>query len=120
MSEYASAEELTSQRAGEEDFTLPSGKLVRVRGLSRGEVFMMQKSKADGGIKTEAAWERRMVHLALLQPALTEEQVGEWQQGPAGGDLEELGEKIRDLSKLGQGAEKSGVQGTGDESGSGV
>jgi hypothetical protein len=117
MSEYASAEELTTQRAGEEDFALPSGKLVRVRGLSRGEVFMMQKSKADGGIKTEQAWEQRMVSLALLQPALSEEQVRDWQQGPAGGDLEALGEKIRELSKLGQGAEKSGVPGTGDDTG---
>lgn len=116
MSEYASAEELTKQRAGEEDFTMPSGAVVRVRGLSRGEVYLMQKTKADGGIQDEAAWERRMVHLALLQPELTEEQVGEWQQGPAGGDLEELTDKIRELSKLGQGAEKSGVQGTGDES----
>lgn len=114
--EYASADELTSDRAGEEDFMLPSGRWVRVRGLSRGEVYMMQKSKADGGIKDEASWERRMVHLALIQPPLTEEQVGNWQQGPAGGDLEQLTDKIRDLSKLGEGAEKSGVPGSGDES----
>jgi hypothetical protein len=120
MSEYASAEELTSQRADEEDLRLPSGKLVRVRGLARYEVFGMQKSKADGGIKTEAEWEQRMVHLALVQPQMTEQQVHDWQQGPAGGDMEELTEKIRDLSKLGQGAEKSGVPGAGDESGAGV
>lgn len=120
MSEYASPETLIQVRAGEEDVTLPSGALVRVRGLSRGEVFMMQKSRADGGIRDEAAWERRMIHLAMLQPELSEEQVGTWQQGPAGGDLETLGEKIRELSKLGQGAEKSGVPGAGDESGAGV
>lgn len=117
MTDYASPEALIKVRADEEDFTLPTGALVRVRGLSRGEVYMMQKSKADGGIRDEQAWERRMVSLALLQPELTEEQVGEWQQGPAGGDLEELTDKIRELSKLGQGAEKSGVPGDGEQSG---
>lgn len=113
---YATPEQLTKQRAGEEDLLLPSGMLVRVRGLSRGEVFMMQKSRADGGIKTEQAWEQRMVSLALLQPRLTEEQVMDWQQGPAGGDMEDLTRKIQYLSKLDDGADKSGVPGTGDES----
>ena len=107
QSQYASAEELTTHTIGEEDLPLPSGKLVRVRGLSRGEVFAMRKSQQDGGIKDEAAWERRMVSLALVQPKLTEKQVGSWQDGPAGGDLEKLTEKIQELSGLGEGADKS-------------
>lgn len=106
MTEYLSAEALTTQSLNEEDLPLSSG-LVRVRGLSRGEVFMMRKSQQDGGLKDEGAWERRMVSLALLQPKLTEEQVGAWQQGPAGGDLETLTEKIQELSGLGEGADKS-------------
>lgn len=112
---YATPESLIKQRAGSEDLLLPSGLLVLVRGLSRGEVFMLQKSRADGGIKTEQAWEQRMVALAMIQPKLTEDQVMEWQQGPAGGDMEVLTDKIKDLSKLGQGADKSGVPGTGDD-----
>lgn len=118
MTEYASPEALITQRADETDHTLPSGALVRVRGLSRGETYMMRKSKADGGIKDEAAWERRLVALALVQPKLTEEQVGEWQRGPAGGDMEDLTQKIQELSKLDDGADKSGVSGAGDEPGS--
>lgn len=110
MTEYASADDLTTQEIGEEDLPLPSGKLVRVRGLSRGEVFMMRKCQQDGGLKTEAEWERRMVSLALVQPALTEAQVGKWQDGPAGGDLEQLTQKIQELSGLAEGADKSGVQ----------
>jgi hypothetical protein len=112
---YATPESLIKQRADSEDLLLPSGLLVLVRGLSRGEVFMLQKSRADGGIKTEQAWEQRMVALAMIQPKLTEDQVMEWQQGPAGGDMEVLTDKIKDLSKLGQGADKSGVPGTGDD-----
>lgn len=120
MTEYASAEALIKVPLGEEDMTLQSGALVRVRGLSRGEVYMLQKCKADGGIKTEAEWERRMVSLAMVQPKLTEEQVAEWQQGPAGGDLEDVTVKIKDLSKLGEGAEKSGLPGAGADAGAGV
>lgn len=120
MTEYASPEALIKVAVDEEDLVLPSGALVRVRGLSRGEVFMLQKCKADGGIKDEAGWERRMVSLALLAPKLTEDQVGNWQDGPAGGDLEELTLKIKELSKLGEGADKSGVPGAGDDSGAGV
>lgn len=113
---YATPDQLISQRAGEEDLPLPSGALVRVRGLSRGEVYMMQKAKSDGGISDEQQWERRMVHLALVRPELTEAQVGTWQQGPAGGDLEVLTNKINELSRLGQGAEKSDVPGDGAQS----
>lgn len=116
MTEYASAEALISSTLNEEDLPLPSGKLVRVKGLSRGEVFLMQKTKQDGGIKDEAAWERRMVSLALVAPKLTEEQVGQWQQGPAGGDLQKLTEKIQELSGLAEGADKSSVQDVRDPS----
>lgn len=113
---YATPEQLTKVAIDEEDLPLEAG-LVRVRGLSRGEVFAMQKSKADGGLRDEDAWERRLVSIALLRPKLTEEQVAEWQQGPAGGDLETLTKKISDLSKLSEGADKSRVSGTGQEPG---
>jgi hypothetical protein len=91
-----------------------------VRGLSRGEVFAMQKSRQDGGIKDEAAWERRMVSIALLAPKVTEDQVGTWQGGPAGGDLETVTDKISELSGMSEGADKSGVLGVRDDAGSGV
>lgn len=82
---------------------------VLVRGLSRGEVFAMQKARADGGIKTEDAWERRMLSIGLLEPAMTEEEVGEWQRVSPAGEMEPVGEKIRELSGLSEGADKSGL-----------
>ena len=114
MTEYASPEALTKVPIGEEDLMLEGG-LVRVRGLSRGEVYMMRKAKEDGGIKDEAAWERRLVSLAVVAPKLTEQQVWEWQQGPAGGDMETLTDKINQLSKLDDGADKSRVPGDGPQ-----
>lgn len=110
----------TASGLPEDTVEVPGMGTVHVRGLSRGEVFMMQKSRADGGIKDEAAWERRMLSIGLLDPAMTEDEVGTWQRVSPAGEMEPVGEKIRDLSALGEGAEKSGVQGVRDESGSGV
>lgn len=109
MTDYAEADDLANPALPQGDVTLASGKKVLVRGLSRGEVFAMQKSKADGGIKDEAAWERRMVSIALLAPKMTEDQVGGWQRGPAGGDLEDVTQKITDLSGLSPQAEKQAM-----------
>jgi hypothetical protein len=114
MSEYLGAETLTNQSLPQDDVQLAKGK-VRVRGLSRGEVFALQAAKSAGDLKDEGAWERRMVSLAMLAPKLTEDQVGEWQQGPAGGDLEAVTNKVSELSGLGEGADKSGVPDVRDD-----
>lgn len=88
---------------------------VRVRGLTRGEVYMMRKAKADGGIKTEDAWERRMLSLALVEPEMTEEEVGAWQRVSPAGELEDVSQKVQELSGLSEGADKSGVQDVRDD-----
>lgn len=116
MSEYAEVDDLLTQTLDEDDVTLASGKKVRVRAMSRGEVFAMQK--AFGG--DEAAKERRIVSLCTLIPKMSEKQVGDWQRGPAGNDLDAITDKIQELSKLKAGADKSGVSGVRDDAGSGV
>lgn len=107
---------LLKPRIAEAEVELELG-TVRVRGLSRGEVFAMQKAKADGGIKDEAAWERRLVSLALVDPVMTEDEVGEWQRISPAGELEPVGNKIRELSGLAEGADKSRVPDVRDEPG---
>lgn len=117
MSEYADAEELTTvDPLGEGDVTLASGKKVRVRGMSRGEVFAMQKAFSSD----EAGKERHIVSKCMLIPRMSERQVGEWQCEPAGGDLDAVTAKIQALSGLGKGADKSGVSGVRDDTGDGV
>lgn len=91
----------------EDTVDVPGMGTVLVRGLSRGEVFMMQKARADGGIKTEEAWERRMLSLAMLDPTMSEDEVGTWQHVSPAGEMEPVGEKIRELSALNEGADKS-------------
>ncbi|MET8150252.1 hypothetical protein ACIBSW_13175 [Actinoplanes sp. NPDC049668] len=104
MTEYASADDLLVGDLGDgEDLTLPSGKTVRLRGLSRHELMFNGKGTEDN-----ALIERRNVVSCLVEPKLTLAQVEKWQRSSsAGGDFRTLSEKIRDLSGLGEGAAKS-------------
>lgn len=103
---YASADDLVEGDLGDgEDLTLPSGKKVRVRGLSRWELMFHGKDTDDN-----ALIERRNVVACLLAPKMTLAQVERWQRNSkAGGDFRVLSEAIRDGSGLGKGADKSGV-----------
>lgn len=106
MTEYASAEDLEVGDLGDgEDLVLPSGKVVRVRGLSRHELMFNGKGTED-----QALVERRNVVNCVLIPRMTLAQVEKWQRNTiAGGDFKVLSERIRDLSGIAQGADKSGV-----------
>lgn len=106
MTEYAEFDDLLfadDPDDGGEDLTLPSGRLVRVRGLSRHELHFTGKGTEDAELI-----EARNVKMCLVLPELTLPQVQEWQRkSRAGGDFRALSEKIRDLSGLGEGADKS-------------
>lgn len=112
LTPYASADDLATGDLDleGEDLKLPSGRLVRVRGLSRQEIIGHGQDGATGDLI-----ERRNILACLLQPKMTPAQVERWQKtDSAGGDLRVLSEKIRDLSGLGQGAQKSRVAPAGD------
>lgn len=113
MVDYASADDLVAGDLGDgEDLTLPSGRTVRVRGLSRHELIFGGKGTEDN-----ALIERRNVVACLLQPKMTIAQVEAWQRNSlAGGDFRALSEKIRDLSGLGEGADKSALRAVRDAS----
>jgi len=76
---------------------------VRVRGLSRGEVFMTQQ------VKGTAATERKILALGMIDPVMTEDEVGEWQRSSPAGEMEPVAEKIRELSGLGDKSEKQAM-----------
>lgn len=87
---------------------------VRVRGLSRGEVFMTQQ------VKGVEATERKIVAIGMLDPVMTEAEVRQWQESSPAGEMEAVVEKIRDLSGLGDKSEKQAMQSFRDEPGDGV
>jgi hypothetical protein len=109
---YATAGDLAAGDLGDgQDLTLPSGKRVRIRGLSRHELFHGGKGTEDPEVV-----ERRNVVACLIIPRMTMPQVEEWQRNSlAGGDFKALSEAIRDLSGLGEGADKSGVRPAGEQ-----
>jgi hypothetical protein len=87
---------------------------IRVRGLSRGEVFMTQQAK---GVE---AMECKILALGMVDPQMTEDEVRQWQANSPAGEMEPVADKIRELSGLNRGAEKEAVQTFRDGSGDGV
>lgn len=86
--------------------------VVIVRGLSRLEVLRLNKAKNLGEIDV-AEFEAGMVSLGMVTPKLTPEEVAQWQaHDKAGGPLEDITRAISELSKLQEGADKSGLPGT--------
>lgn len=97
---------LLARRLGEGEHEIPGFGTVRFRGLSRAEVLALRD--LPGGV---AASDRKMVAAALVDPALTEDEVKIWQENSLPGEIEALTVAIAELSGLGVGAPKSGVSG---------
>lgn len=92
-----------------EDVTLPSGRVVRVRSLSRAEAL-------DGGsVRGTAAIERHLLQHGMVEPSLTAEQAAAWQAAPlrsaAAADADAAAAAIMRLSGMGVDATKSGRKG---------
>lgn len=105
---------LLKGRLTEADVDVAGLGTVRVRSLSRAEV------RAISELVGEILIEQKMLHFAMVDPALTEEEVSEWQ---AVSPLEEINPvlaKILELSGMSEGAAKSSVDGIRDGSGPGV
>lgn len=99
---YATIGELLADRLDGEDFTIEAtGHMVRIRGLSRYETLLAQKHLAQG----QEHFEARMLHYALLEPALTVEQCYEWLRASAAGELEMLTRRVQELSGAAKGAD---------------
>jgi hypothetical protein len=113
MTDYATIDDLGADVVEEtRDVTLPNGKIVKVRGLSRFELLLNGKNTEDS-----ALIERRNVAACMVEPRMTVVQVEAWQKkAAAGGAFKVISEAIRDLSGLGEGADKSNLRDVRDES----
>jgi len=110
-----SKDALLAARFPEADVELPTlDGTVRVRALSRAEVFRVQK------MKDVEESERRILAFAMLDPVLTVAEVQRWQDASPAGELEPVVDKIRELSGLTTQAEKEAVLDFRGEPDSGV
>lgn len=94
----------------EDDVELGNGKgTVRVRALTRAEAMSCQQVKDGPG--RVAAIERKMLALAMVDPEMTEAEVGRWQKASTAGEMEPVGLKVQQLSGMTEGADKEVYQG---------
>ena len=91
---------LFKRRIEEADVNVEGLGTFRVRGLTRSEALSV-RSLAD-----LAAIERGMLVLGLVDPELTEDEVKRWQANSPAGEMEDLTNKIAELSGMNEGAAK--------------
>jgi hypothetical protein len=111
MTEYASIDELTAVDEPEiRDVELPNGKAVQVRGMTRFEMMLSRKGTEDSAVV-----EQRMLSYCLVEPRMTVKQVEAWQKASGPMVMAPVTEAIRELSGLGEGADKSDPGTAGDD-----
>lgn len=92
-----SKEELLQNRLSEAEVEIPGLGSVRVRGMSRYEFMVVQRIMETKGYPVG---ERYMLHLCLVEPALTEDEAALLVKGSPAGELAPVTEKIRELSGI--------------------
>lgn len=97
---------LFKARLRERDVELPDVGTVRVRALARGEVMSIK----DAGDLDIQEYERKLIALAMIDPALTEDEVRRWQEAAPAGELEPVTSAIAELSGLDQEVAKQAYQ----------
>ncbi len=114
---------LLTARLAEADVEIPDVGTVRVRALTRAEVMSVRKAtdREDtiDGVRA-LILERKMLAAAMVDPPMTEDEIRGWQQAAPAGEIQPVVEKVQTLSKMLEGAPKSGVRDVRGESGSGV
>jgi hypothetical protein len=77
------------------EVALPSGATVVIRGLTRTEALGLHGEEMDA-----LEVERILVATALVDPAMSEDEVGEWQNVAAAGELQPLADAVLELSGM--------------------
>lgn len=96
--------EKTTSGFPEDDVPIPGVGTVRVRGLSRFEALSMK------AVDNAVASERLMLHYAMVDPPMTEAEIGKWQRASGASELEPVTGKIAELSGMTQDAAKEAVK----------
>ena len=95
---------LFKPRLTEADVELPGVGTLRVRALNRAEAMRVE------GTKGTEARERVILSLGMVDPELTEAEVGRWQQAAPAGELQPVALRIAQLSGLLEDAPKEAVE----------
>lgn len=96
---------LLTARFGVEEVEIPGVGTVKVRPLSRTEALEIKGVELDHG-----AMERKLLAWALLDPVLTEDEIGQWQASSPAGEMEIVTNAIIRLSGLTKDAPKDAMR----------
>lgn len=94
---------LLAVRLPEDDVEVPGVGTVRVRGITRDEMWKLRALDTS----EPGSFERQLLAFAMLDPVLTVEDVATWQRGARPGELAEVVDRVNDLSALEKDAAKS-------------
>jgi len=106
---------LFKPRLAEREVALPGfPEPVRIRALTRDEVVRVRDAHMHGPDIEDLdviSYENELTSLALVDPALTPEEVAQWSEAAPAGELSLVMDEIRSLSAMDEEAAKSGVPG---------
>ncbi len=89
----------------EDDVDVPGVGIVRVRGLNRAELMQVQQ------VEGLAAAERKIIVFGMVEPKMTEAEVGQWQKAClATGAIEAISTRIAQLSGMSKDSAKEAVK----------
>lgn len=96
---------LLKPRLAEQDYEIEGVGTIRIRILSWDEVIEF-KDWTSGGQSADDVYSQ-ILHKALVDPELTQEEARLWLQNAPGGEIEDLVQQIVRASGLFEGAQKS-------------
>lgn len=99
-------DEILARKLGHDVVPLPGGGTVEVRGLNRSEAI--QVGEEEAGLDRDAL----LISLGLVEPTMTVDDVLAWGRSDDSGTLEIVSRRIGELSRMVEGAGKSGVSRT--------
>lgn len=91
---------MSSGDLAEEDLVTVRGVKIRVRGLTRLQVMQLRK------IVDKPVYEPTVLHFGLVRPEMDTSQATEWSKAAPAGEIEQVIDKIFNLSAMGDDAGK--------------
>ena len=107
-SKKATKSALLGRTLPESDVEIPGVGTVRVRGITRGQYLHAGRAMA-GDDPDVQRFEKLLITAGMVDPALSEDEVGQWQRTAGAGEIARVVEMIQELSGARQDAPKSGV-----------
>ena len=102
MGKKATKDDLFTAHIETEDFELPSGLVVTLRGLTGFEVHLMRKMAGENGEMADAV----ALSMGLVDPVLSKDEALRWMKNRPAGESTAATGRIRDLSGLNDDAPK--------------